>query len=144
MINLGIQKNKMKKENPKYFYRIKITTWQEEDGREESLIYEREFKSSDILNSQKQVASSWNKQMQAFKRGEIMPDFLGPKDSEDREWNWIEKAEATLFFIEMHDSEEFAYILSGGTEVQNIAGIEAEKYALRTLGYKSQGMFEKP
>ncbi|SFF95968.1 hypothetical protein SAMN04488033_11686 [Salegentibacter agarivorans] len=131
----------MKKENIKYFYRIEITTWQEEQGSEEWLTYAREFKSADLLASQQQALAAWNRQMKAFEKGEIMPGFLGPKDSEDREWNWIEKAEAELLFIEMDGNNEYAFLLSGGLEEQNGTGRDAEKYALRTLGYKQNGMF---
>jgi len=132
----------MRKDSPQFFYRMEITTWQEEEGREEWLTYTREFKSHDLSISQKEALNAWNQQLQAFEKGEIIPGFLGPKDSEGNEWNWLEKAEAELMFIDSDGDKELAYHLTGGTETDNIAGRACEQYALRTLGFKCKGIFD--
>ena len=125
-----------------YSYLVKITTWAEENGVEEDFTYTREFKDPDIRISQKKASEYWSKQMDAFDKGEIMPGFLGPKDLEGEDWNWLEKVNATLYFVIEDDGNIEWWPLSGGATEVLAKGQEKERHALKTLGCENKGMFD--
>ena len=126
----------------KYSYLVKITTWAEENGVEEDFTYTREFKDTDISVSQEKASEYWSEQLTAFFKGEIMPGFLGPKDSEGEDWHWSDRVDATLFFVVNEDDEVKYYPLSGEVDEMNKQGQDQERYALKTLGYGNKGIFD--
>ena len=136
-------KNNHKSENelsqPAYFYRAKITTWSDQD--DEPLTVTAEFKSHDLVESQKRAFNYWNKQMNAFFRGEIMLGFLGPLDSEGNPWDWQDSVEAEILFVEQSEGKEQEYILGGSEDHINRLGQEVERFVLQTFGFANEGMF---
>ena len=122
-----------------YLYRIRITTWSESD--DDPLTVIQEFKSKDLRESQNQALKSWNKQMNAFFRGEIMLGLLGPLDSEGNPWDWQDSVEAELSLVERKEEKDQEYILSGSEEHINRKGQEVERFVLQTMGFSSPGIF---
>ena len=135
----NFQKNKNQLLQLAYFYRVIITTWSDQD--DEPLTVIQDFKSKDLLESRNQALKSWNKQMNAFFRGEIMLGLLGPLDSEGNPWNWQDSVEAEISFVEQGEGKEQEYILSGSEDHINRMGQEVERFVLQILGFSSQGIF---
>ena len=135
----NFQKNKNQLSQLPYSYRVTITTWSDQD--DEPLTVIQDFKDKDLLESQKRAFNYWNKQMNAFFRGEIIPGFLGPKDQDGYPWNWQDCTDSKLSLVERSEEKEQEYILSGSEDHINRMGQEVERFVLQTLGFSNKGIF---